>query len=316
MHKISVIIPIYNAEQYLERTIKCLEGQTFNDFEVILFDDGSKDSSRQICEEIAQKDSRFKYYYQQNSGVSAARNNALNISQGNYITFIDADDEIPSNYLEELLNTSLENNCDIAICDVSVISKEKEVTRFTCDNNKLNKVEALNLLLSRKGINSGPCAKMFSREVLKEIEFPALKAYEDIIFVLNAIETANYIVSTARTEYKYYQNDSSAMSTFKKMPSADIITATTFIMEYLCKHKELDDTCVYVTLSHLMQYALSVIGGQNKVAQDFITNTRTVLRKYIKEIIRCNAFPWKEKITFILFAFGINYADGKFSIVR
>ncbi len=99
---ISVIIPVYNAEKYLTHTIRCLQAQTCTDFEVLLVNDGSADRSAQICAESAKADTRFRVLTQENQGVSAARNKGLAASKGEYITFLDADDEVPDNYLETL----------------------------------------------------------------------------------------------------------------------------------------------------------------------------------------------------------------------
>lgn len=313
---VSVIIPIYNAEKYLQRTLKCLQNQTFNDFEVILVDDGSVDGTAQICKAFLNNDNRFKYYYQNNDGVSSARNNGMKISAGKYITFIDADDEIPRNYLEELASVIVETNCDIAICDVSIVCNGNEINRFSCEDKELTKINALNLLLTRKCINSGPCAKLFSRRVLDEILFPKLKAYEDILFVLNVFDKCDRIVSTCKTEYIYHQNEDSAMNVFSKVPSNDIVVASETIIEFLRDKKGLDSSCVYITMSHLMQYVQSALNINNESAKAFIKIARYTFRKYNKDILSCSAFPWKEKIIFIMFAFGINYTKGKFSIVR
>lgn len=301
---ISIIIPIYNAEKYLLRTIHCLQEQSFTDFEVLLIDDGSKDNSAAILKEIATKDARFRYIYQENQGVSAARNHGLELCRGEYVTFIDADDVIPSNYLAKLLETLFENHCQLSVCDVVILRDEKECKRFSCKSNKLERTEALNLILSRRNINSGPCAKLFRREILKGIQFPPLKAYEDILFVIDAVCNCEHIAVTSDTQYNYTQNEGSAMSGFLKLPSKDIITATEKLLEFLRDRKELDPQCFYVTTSHLMQYAAPLSKSDDEKAKTFVKATRSVYKRNLRRIWSCAAFPWKEKITFTLFTFG------------
>ena len=115
--KISVILPIYNAEKTIKHMLDCLRVQTMPDFEVIMIDDGSTDSSSVICDEYAKKDSRFKAIHQLNAGVSAARQTGLENAQGGYIIHADADDWIEPAMLEELYNKAIKENADVVICD-------------------------------------------------------------------------------------------------------------------------------------------------------------------------------------------------------
>ena len=118
--KLSIIIPVYNAEQYLNNTISNIIQQTFTDFELLLIDDGSTDSSGQLCDEWSQKDSRIKVIHQKNMGVSEARNSGLRVTQGEYIAFVDNDDLINPQMYEILISIAEKESADI------VMSKECE----------------------------------------------------------------------------------------------------------------------------------------------------------------------------------------------
>ena len=308
---ISVIIPIYNAEKYLPRTIKCLQNQIYSYFEVLLLDDGSVDSSGEICKKVVETDHRFIYHYQENGGVSAARNNGLKLSKGEYITFIDADDEIPENYLSELYEILVENNCQMSVCDVAVYKNGKELNRFTSEKERLTSKTALNYILTRKNINSGPYAKLFRREILEKIEFPSLKAYEDILFVVKAVEKCVSVAITNKTEYKYIQNEGSAMSTFMKIPSKDIIIASDYLLDFINENNILDPMCFYITASHLMQYVIPLVNIINDSAKEFINEARKIYKKHKFGIIKCKAFPPKERATYLLFAYGWFYNNRK-----
>ena len=311
MSKITVIIPIYNAEKYLSGTIKCMKNQSFKDFEVLLINDGSKDQSERICREAADSDGRFRYIYQENQGVSSARNKGLELSGGEYITFIDADDDIPDNYLEALYSALVENNCQMSVCDVTMITDDVETGRFTLQPQQLTQTQALNYLLTRKHINSGPCAKLFQREILEGLTFPPLKAYEDILFVVDALCQCDRVAVTDQTEYRYIQNAGSAMSTFMKMPSQDIVTASEKLLAFLAEREDLNPRCFYITASHLMQYVLPLASREEPEAKAFIAATKGVFGDYKQTILRCSAFPWKEKITYFLAAYGWLYYDKK-----
>jgi len=115
MPKISVIIPVYNVEKYLEKCIDSVLSQTFADFECILIDDGSPDNSGKICDEYAKKDERIKVIHQENGGASCARNAGLDVAQGAWITFIDGDDWADENYLKLMYSNAINNNCDLSL---------------------------------------------------------------------------------------------------------------------------------------------------------------------------------------------------------
>lgn len=310
MSKITVIIPIYNAEKYLSSTFLCLKNQSFTDFEVLLVNDGSTDASERICLEAAQSDPRFRYIYQENQGVSAARNKGLALSEGEYITFMDADDDIPENYLEALYNALTEGNCPMSVCDVAVITDGTETASFTMPAQQLTQQEALDYVLTRTKINSGPCAKLFKREILEGLTFPPLKAYEDILFVVDALCQCDRVAVTDQTEYRYLQNAGSAMSTFMKMPSKDIVAVSEKLLAFLAEREDLNPRCFYITASHLMQYVLPLASREEPEAKAFIADAKHVYRKYGCNILKCPAFPWKEKVVYLLFSVGYLYSNG------
>ena len=304
MERISVIIPVYNAAETLPATVRAVLAQTYADLELLLVNDGSKDGSSGICDGFS--DHRVRVFHQENQGVSAARNLGLSRVTGKYITFLDADDIVPPDYLQVLHDTC--QNVDIAVCDVVSIQDAREIARFTHPDAVLTQREALDFLLTRRRINSGPCAKPFRREVLLGLTFPHLKAYEDILFVRDAFCHAERIAVTDRTEYCYIQNPTGAMSSFFKAPSADIIRATDALLEFIASRRDLSPDCFYITASHLMQYAMPA--AQNPEGKDFVRQSRKLYRKYWGQLLTCPTFPWKEKFVFSLFILGWMYNGG------
>lgn len=300
---ISVIIPIYNAAPYLPEMLQSLLEQTERDLEILLINDGSTDSSADICKAAAQEDVRIRYVFQQNAGVSAARNHALTLAKGEYIAFLDADDRIDPNYFEQLFLAC--RGVDISVCDISVETRDgKQQAVFSAGNQSFSAPDAMNLLLTRKGINSGPSGKLFRRETIADLKFPPLKAYEDILFVRDAFARAENVTSTSKTAYHYYQNAGSAMAQQKKAPSQDIIFATADLLEYIVQHTELNPMCFYITMSHLYQYVLG-LDRNDLLGQQFRHEVRRLYRKHWTDIAFCKAFPWKEKILYLLFTFGL-----------
>lgn len=303
MDLISVIIPVYNAESTLPATVRAVLAQSYGEVELILVNDGSRDGSGAVCDGFA--DPRVRVFHQENRGVSAARNLGLAHAKGDYITFLDADDIVPEDYLSVLYDAC--QNADIAVCDVVSIQDGREISRFTHPDGVLSQREALDFLLTRKRINSGPCAKLFCREVVEGLTFPPLKAYEDILFVRDAFCRAKRIAVTDRSEYRYIQNPAGAMSGFFKAPSADIIRASDDLMTFIGTRPDLNPETFYITASHLMQYVLPAAGMPE--GRDFVRRSRELYRRFQKQILGCPAFPWKEKIVFLLFTCGWLYAN-------
>jgi len=306
---VSVIISVYNAEARLERMLQSIQEQSYKHFEVILVNDGSTDFSEDICRKFERMDSRFCCYSQSNQGVSAARNHGLEHATGEFVTFLDADDWIDANYLQVLLSAC--KDADIAICDTVVEIEEKEVLRFTHKETVMTQAEALNELLTRKTINSGPYSKIFRKKIIKGIKFKKYKTYEDILFCIDAFTQAESIAVTDRTRYHYVQNPSGAMSYMLKEPSLDIINATDRIMDFLIQRPDLKQGCCYTTVSHLLQYAMPLATERQFHECEFLTKTRLLYKKYMGDILCCDAIPWKERVVLWLFSRGWIYSGRK-----
>ena len=115
---ISIIVPVYKVEKYLDRCIESVLAQTYTDFELILVDDGSPDNCPAMCDAWAEKDSRIRVIHKPNGGLSSARNAGLDIMKGEYVTFIDSDDTVLPNYLERLLTALTVNSADVSVCSL------------------------------------------------------------------------------------------------------------------------------------------------------------------------------------------------------
>ena len=124
---ISIIIPVYNVEKYLNKCLNSVIEQTYKNIEVILIDDGSTDNSGKICDEYAKNDIRIKIIHQQNGGVSTARNNGLEHATGKYITFVDSDDYIEKEMIETMAKKIMKKNADIVICGVTDRDEENNI---------------------------------------------------------------------------------------------------------------------------------------------------------------------------------------------
>ena len=166
--EISIIIPVYNAEPYLSRCIDSLLSQTYQDFEILMIDDGSTDSSGAICEKYAQKDGRIRVTHQSNSGVAATRQHGIDMAQGVYSIHVDPDDWVAPTMLEELHNTAISTRADMVVCDLLIIRNDGEY----CLSQKLISTESdscMNQLLAGK-LHGSLCNKLIRTALYKEFD--------------------------------------------------------------------------------------------------------------------------------------------------
>ncbi|MDD6812335.1 MAG: glycosyltransferase family 2 protein [Lachnospiraceae bacterium] len=159
---ISIIIPVYNVEKYLTRCLESVVAQTYSNLEIILVDDGSTDNSGKVCDKYQEIDSRIKVVHKKNGGVSDARNEGIDEACGEYIAFVDSDDWVTRNYIENMYAILVKNSCDIAICDVKRTSKG-DLKKSTEKLKTYFKDEAIKQLLYQK-ISTSACGKLYKVE--------------------------------------------------------------------------------------------------------------------------------------------------------
>ncbi len=203
---ISIIIPIYNKASALERCLNSMRDQTYSDIEVLMINDGSSDDSESICKRFEEDDKRFKYIYQKNAGVSAARNTGLCNMQGEFFTFVDGDDWIEPDYCAELLKKAGNENSDAVFCGINywtngVKSPQKETAFAYIIQNR--RVE--HFLIGHKEYALGSsCRVLFRREKFDALRFDEhLHIYEDLIFLLTALSFTDKISFVPECLYNY-----------------------------------------------------------------------------------------------------------------
>lgn len=179
--KISIIVPVYNAEKYIQRCVNSLLSQTFSDFEIILVDDGSIDNSGVICDEYAQTDSRLYSYHKQNGGVSSARQYGLERAVGEYVIHADPDDWVENDMLEVMYSKAIENNADMVISDYYIDTQNKQ-RRVNQHISKCDNISLLKATLEQR-LHSSCWNKLVRRHLFDQydIEFPeGLSRWEDM----------------------------------------------------------------------------------------------------------------------------------------
>lgn len=207
---ISIIVPVYNVEQYLEKCVKSIIGQTYENIEIILIDDGSEDESGKICDKLKLIDNRIKVIHKENGGLSDARNVGLKIAKGEYIGFVDSDDYIKEDMFETLYNLNKKYNSEISIVSYYEIYKDKLIAvRESEEVKQFDKIEAIKELLKDRNIQSYAWNKLFKKELFNNLEFPTNKNFEDIATTLLLFEKSKKVVLLEQPKYYYVRRDNS-----------------------------------------------------------------------------------------------------------
>lgn len=214
MAKVSVIVPVYNVEKYLKRCLDSLINQTLSDIDIICINDGSKDSSLQILEQYAQKDSRIVIYSQENSGLSVARNTGLEHASGEYIGFVDSDDWVDLDFYEKLYNSAKNNNADIAVADFIREHPNKKPKRLKLKEEKIYTTPEDKFMICKVHREGCVWNKIYRTEFIKSInlKFVPKMYYEGRDFTIRSLYFSKKLVTTPNTYYRYFVNPKSIVN--------------------------------------------------------------------------------------------------------
>lgn len=209
MNSVSIIVPVYNARRWLTIAVQSVQAQTYANWELILIDDGSTDGSGDLCERLSRDDSRIRVHHQKNSGVSAARNMGIDISHGNFISFLDADDELAPNFLECMVDTQNRTKADIISCypqeyteDYHPIAREGSVVN-------LSPYAAIREVWLQHGlIETGVWGKLYHKSIFEHERFTPGR-YEDLDALYRLFSQANHITVIPQSLYGYRQHGES-----------------------------------------------------------------------------------------------------------
>ena len=307
---ISVIVPIYNVEKYLNKCIESIINQSYSNLEIILVDDGSKDNASIMCDSYLLKDNRIKVIHKENGGLSDARNVGIEKAKGKYIIFIDSDDWIDEKMIEILYDIIKKNNSDISICDYFLAYNEEIQTQK--ENIKvinLSNIEALKKIYDK---DLDVCMivawnKLYKIDLFKDnIRYPYGKIHEDEFTTYKLLYKAEKISYTNRKMYYYRQREKSIMSKSFNKKRLDVLEALEERAYYM-KNTVKDEGLYKKTL---IEYYGVVIKLYFKYEENYVSDKKTLkmlLKKarkiYMKNIV---SFKWNLKLKIIYTTFIIN----------
>lgn len=286
---ISIIVPIYNAESFLPECIESILKQTYKDFELLLINDGSHDNSAKICEQYGNYDSRIRYFEKSNEGVSAARNIGLKYASGQYVTFIDSDDIVKSDYLQSLIDN---NNSDLVVSGFislhnNQIMREVKFPNLTIDLSK-------NSSILDKVLTFGtPWAKLFKLEILRKynIQFNSkLSLHEDHLFYFEYIKHIHSITTTDKVQYIYInRSNGQSLSRDLKHKSQNKFLAYNLLnstLKEILANNKINNSTVPQTLNFIIRIFISYINLAIYEKKDIHINKqqKKIIKKYYNPV--------------------------------
>ena len=276
---VSIIVPVYNVEQYLRRCIDSLINQTYQHLEIILVDDGSPDRCGEICDEYAKQDSRIEVFHKENGGLSDARNKGLDVATGDYVMFVDSDDWIEKETCEILIKNIKRYKVDVVSFGIQLVGDNRiyEIQKVnSCKFLSPSKaVEAMIYRQKEEGLLNYVCNKIFKKSLFDNIRFPTGKLFEDQDVTYKLLHNASSIYAINEVYYNYYQRGNSIMAGFYR-PKAlhDRITIWLKRYAFLCKYyPELSKYQLAQVLGDI--YVAIIRLHQNTDYQDFQESIKT-----------------------------------------
>lgn len=303
MDLISVIVPIYKVEQYLDRCVKSIVEQTYTNLEIILVDDGSPDNCPAMCDAWAERDPRIKVIHKVNGGLSDARNAGLEIASGEFISFIDSDDWIEPVFYEKLLETMRASGAEIAACATNFVSEEGALFRLRqATPGPVDRIDALRRLVMEDGVYQTVWNMLYRREVIEGILFEKGKYNEDEFWTYRVLDRVERLATVSEPLYNYRQRGTSIIGTGYNIRRLDGLEGRFRRMEYLQKYDEL--ACLtrqqftFDCMWHLQCVLRYLEGGEQLQAKETVLR---LLRSTPKVSVKNLTANVKYKVWYALF---------------
>lgn len=286
---ISVVIPAYNIAPFIERCLRGVANQTYRNLEIIIVNDGSTDETGAIIDRIAKADDRMIVIHKENTGVSDTRNKGLDVASGDYIGFVDGDDEVYPDMFEFLIKNAKKHHADISHCGFELVNPKQTIQiNGTGEIVVQNSKEAMADLLQGQLFEPSTCNKLYTRKILKDVRYPVdIRINEDLLFNVNAFSHCECAIYEDVAKYRYMYNPSSAArSGFDISKQHDMLAVARRIKDYLADKSD---------LAHEVKcfYAKKVLNIYRVLYQnEALDNELSVeLRKDLREIKWVNVGP-------------------------
>lgn len=236
MPEITVIVPVYNSSQYLEKCLDSLRNQTFSDTEILLIDDGSKDDSPSICKKYVEKCENFHYYHKKNGGPSDARNMGISLAKGNFLAFVDSDDYVEPDFLFKLWKCSICYEADIVCCGYFFERNNERKSKVYFKTGSISQEEFWRSILKGEEIGNYMCNKLFRISLFQGIKFPSGRLYEDMFVMRYIMEKSGTVAVISEPLYHYVYRKHSITANYNRKNAHDLMEAWGAIYSYINKN--------------------------------------------------------------------------------
>ena len=303
---ISIIIPVYNVEDYLHYAIESLEKQTYKNFEIILVNDGSTDDSGKLCDEYSEKYSNVRVFHKENGGLSDARNFGVQQAKGEFLTFLDPDDYLEVYSLELLAGIQEMYDCDI----VSTRVKATELYNVY-SNHYLTEENFKNVVIMDRDVfleeafydkvaTVSACGKLYRKSIL-EIPFPKGRIYEDLYIISEHVGKANKIVHTPLQIYNYYKRQGSIVNSKFTSKQYDFFDAIAYNRQVIREKFNNVDKLVTAINAKEVIGSFKIIGSAYKTSISDVYKIRKLIKENCSNILRNKRISYTFKMKYMLF---------------
>lgn len=299
--KISVIVPVYNVEQYLERCVDSIINQTYTNLEIILVNDGSTDNSGKLCDELAKKDERIRVIHKENGGLSDARNRGIEEAESDLVGFIDSDDYIDSDMYEVLLKNLNDTDANLSMCalyDVYNNTPEAQVTNK--ETWKLSSEQAIKMVMEAKILSVTAVNKLYRKSLFTDLKFEVGKIAEDAFIMIKLLDKCEKIVATNEKKYYYVHRENSITTQKFSTKFLNVIEAyeqnSNIILEKYPKLKDVAQTRMNWAYFYVLDRLLLDDNYNDKELENKLIS---YLKNHRKDILNDPLFTKGRKIGFI-----------------
>lgn len=299
--KISVIVPVYNVEQYLERCVDSIINQTYTNLEIILVNDGSTDNSGKLCDELAKKDERIRVIHKENGGLSDARNRGIDESESDLVGFIDSDDYIDSDMYEVLLKNLNDTDADLSMCALyDVYNNTPEVQVTNKETWELSSEQAIKMVMEAKILSVTAVNKLYRKSLFTDLKFEVGKIAEDAFIMIKLLDKCEKIVATNEKKYYYVHRENSITTQKFSTKFLNVIEAyeqnSNIISEKYPKLKDVAQTRMNWAYFYVLDRLLLDDNYNDKELENKLIS---YLKNYRKDILNDPLFTKGRKIGFI-----------------
>lgn len=264
MVKVSVVVPVYNMEQKLERCLNSLVNQTLKDIELIIINDGSKDNSSNIIKRYKKKYKNIIFVDRENKGISYTRNQGIELAKGEYIAFVDSDDYVELDMFEEMYSSALKNNSDIVICNYNTFYENSNVkTKKNIGKNcKITNLKSNPELIYK--IDYSPWNKIYKKDLWNDVKYPLNTKYEDLEAVLKVFLKADNVYYLNKYLYNYLLNDNGQTANINKKVFDIYIILDNLNNSFKCEDEKIYESFILLCIKKIFEYTHLILNKGDK----------------------------------------------------